>query len=30
MHCMSDGYLTEDLNREFIKKTPGAPNPRDP
>ncbi len=21
MHCMSDGYLTEDPNREYAKKT---------
>ncbi len=30
MHCMSDGYLTEDLNRKYAKKTPGALNPSDP
>ena len=30
MHCMSGGYLTEDLNREYAKKMLGAPNPSDP
>ncbi len=30
MHCMSDGYLTEDLNREYAKKTQGTPNPSTP